>query len=1181
MELRLFGGLRVVAEPGAGEVVSEVDLGGPRQRFVLALLALESNRVVAADRLIDLLWPDAPEKKSSSLQAYVSNLRKALQPFAAAGVELLRRPPGYMLTIERSAVDVLRFEDLVVAGRAHADSGSTGAALAAFTEAIDLWTAPPLPELADEPVVVHAATRWHNLLGVALEALAELRLDAGEAQAALLLVERRIEEFPLRERLHGLAALGLYRTGRQTEALRLIDRTRQSLVEASGLDIGDALADLERRILAQDSALQLADARTSPPRSAELTTAIPTANPGANPSANAENDVGKTVLDGPLLIGRDAELEVLRAAMVSASAGRGGVVTVHGQPGVGKSALVERFTDLAAAQGCVIAWTRAPQGATAPPFWPLVQIETQLRDLGALPSDAAVIGDDAQPDAFLFAQRLASAFRRADRTVVVVLDDLQWADDDTLRVLTYLVADLRRTRVLMIVTAHPLSPDSSEDLTACTGELARQRVADIGLGELGRSDVGDWLAARVGRTVAADVAVALFERTGGNPLYVREVVELMARGSAISGDDASLRATLATVPPGLVAVVRRRVGQLPGATQQALTAASVLGASGEIAVLADVVGVGVDTALASLSAAEDAGLMSIDVAESTFRFAHGIVAQALAAEVTSARRADFHAAAARSLARRHPDDEHGALVAHHAVAGAVAGTAALAIDAATRAARFAIARGAFVDAAQQWSLVATMLERFRPDDRAERLDTLIATASSYERADQMREAQRWVIAALHLAREHADPAVIERAVSVLNHASIYPNQAYGETNSTLITLLTSCLELLPERTSARATVLSAIATELFHSEDTERRDRLGGEALAIARELGEPALLARMLHAQTFALSNAETVPARRVAALELTELARAHSLGDDVRLMAEHQIVMADYSLGDLVASRTRLASYIAMLERPVNPALRSQIGFFRALMESNTGRYAESDAHFESALELFRKGRPDEADAYRMGRMLTVGHDLGGIPEELFDVARADEVGAYGLAWRLYTAVILFDLNRRDQARERIPYGRGEVPERPDDYTRTFIDTAAALIAVETRDVQGAELLLRRLLPMSGRWAAGGSAALSLGLVDLTLARLVDVLGDRDQAESLFTVAVAGHERVGAPAWLARSLLYQGRFWIDTDRVVDGLAALERAGAIAAAYGLAPIAAQVAAQIAQASQVTGGSRP
>ena len=114
-----------------------------------------------------------------------------------------------------------------------------------------------------------------------------------------------------------------------------------------------------------------------------------------------------------------------------------------------------------------------------------------------------------------------------------------------------------------------------------------------------------------------------------------------------------------------------------------------------------------------------------------------------------------------------------------------------------------------------------------------------------------------------------------------------------------------------------------------------------------------------------------------------------------------------------------------------------------------------------------------------------------------------------------------------------------------------------------------------------MSGRWAAGGSAALSLGLVDLTLARLVDVLGDRDQAESLFAVAVAGHERVGAPAWLARSLLYQGRFWIDTDRVVDGLAALERAGAIAAAYGLAPIAAQVAAQIAQASQVTGGSRP
>src|SRR4051812_33792597 len=114
MELRLFGGLQLVADAEPGSSAPGIDLGGPRQQFVLALLATEANRVIGADRLIELLWPDAPEKKSSSLQAYVSNLRKALQSVPASRAELLRRANGYVLTIERADVDVLRFEDLVV-----------------------------------------------------------------------------------------------------------------------------------------------------------------------------------------------------------------------------------------------------------------------------------------------------------------------------------------------------------------------------------------------------------------------------------------------------------------------------------------------------------------------------------------------------------------------------------------------------------------------------------------------------------------------------------------------------------------------------------------------------------------------------------------------------------------------------------------------------------------------------------------------------------------------------------------------------------------------------------------------------------------------------------------------------------------------------------------------------------
>lgn len=1150
MDLRLFGGLRFLAADGSGD---EIDLGSPRQRLVLVLLAIEADRVVATDRLIELLWPAEHDKKLSSLQAYISNLRKAMNGRVSSRTQVVRQAPGYRLGIDRSAVDVLRFEDLVHAGRRSFEASQRADALATFIAALDLWTASPLPEFADESAVIHATARWHNLLGVALEGAAELLLDSGEEQAALLLLEQRIGEFPLRERLRSLAALGLYRAGRQTEALRLIDGTRQSLIESSGLDIGAELAELERRILAQDPTLQIR----------EKPAAVRWPHP---PTVES------------MLIGREAELAVLHRSLAAVTAGRGGVVTVTGPPGIGKSALVEHFADMVATTWPV-AWTRSPPEMVAPPFWPLVQIETQLREAGAVSNDGPVAGEASQPDPFLFAQRLAAVLRGAklqgaklrgaNGTAVVVIDDLQWADDDTLRVVAHLVGELRRTGILMVVTMHPLSASAGDAMLACASELARHRIADIGVSELTAADVGDWLTRHCGRRVPADIVSDLFARTGGNPLFVREVAELIAPGVApheVGGDD-ELRTTLTGVPPGLIAVVRRRVGHLPGAVQQMLTAAAVLGGSGDVSVLADVVGVTAEQALATLGIASATGLVSIDPLTNGYQFSHGVVSQALSVEVVDSRRADIHSAAARSLARRQPDDRHAALVAHHAAAGSVAGTSALAIDASTRAARFAEVRGASVDAAQHWRVVVSMLERFRPDDRAVRLDALIAAARAHERADQMSEAQQLVITALDLGRIDDDPALVERAVSVLNHVSIYPNQAYGEINTVLIALLAHCLQALPAAsTTARATVLSALATELFHSDDVEWRDRVSGEALAIARHAGAPAVLARVLHARTFALKAPTTTQARRAAAVELAELASSHSLGDDIRLMAQHHIVLADCSLGDLVASNDRMTSYLGMLDRPVNQALRSQIGFFRSLIGMMQGRYAESATHFEAAFDLFRRSRPTEAESYRLGRILTVGHDLGGIPEHCLDMARVDEVDGYRLAWTLYTSVILFELQRPEEARARLPYGAGTVPARPEDYTTVFIDTAAAIIAAETNDQLAAEQLLMRLEPMAGRWAAGGSAALSLGLVDLALARLYATIGDEQRAETWFASAVARHQRNATPSWLARSLLHQARFWLSTNGDATAAAAvLDRAATIASTFGLAPVAAQI----------------
>jgi tetratricopeptide (TPR) repeat protein len=304
--------------------------------------------------------------------------------------------------------------------------------------------------------------------------------------------------------------------------------------------------------------------------------------------------------------------------------------------------------------------------------------------------------------------------------------------------------------------------------------------------------------------------------------------------------------------------------------------------------------------------------------------------------------------------------------------------------------------------------------------------------------------------------------------------------------------------------------------------------------------------------------------------AAEMATAAERHRLGDDLILLAHLQIAMTDYGLGDFAAVEDRLPRCLGMLDRPVGQALRSQVSFFRALFEIQRGRYGAGVDHAAQAYEMFRRSRPAEAEVFRLAQLLMIGHDVGGLTDSLIDaVPTTPGPVGFALALQLYVAVILFDLGRRDDAIRRLPLRRGELPDRPLDYVTVFIDVAAAIAAVETDDVVAAGGLLERLRPWAGRWAAAGTAAGSLGLVDLTLARVHATLGHDKEATLWFTRAVEGHERVGAPAWLARSLLHQGRFRRQRGDDEAALASLERAAALADAFSLPVVARQVAAAL------------
>jgi len=228
-------------------------LGAPKQRAVLGVLLLRRNELVPTATLVDEIWGERPPASiAKTVQGYVWRLRRAL---GEAAIET--RPRGYLLRVERGALDSDRFEELRERGRALLDEGAAVEAAAALREALGLWRGPPLADFAYEPFARNEIGRLADLRLVALEQRLEADLALGRHAEVVPELEALVREHPLRETLRRLLMLALYRSGRQADALAAYQDARMTLVEEFGLDPGEALQRLEQEILRHDPALEL------------------------------------------------------------------------------------------------------------------------------------------------------------------------------------------------------------------------------------------------------------------------------------------------------------------------------------------------------------------------------------------------------------------------------------------------------------------------------------------------------------------------------------------------------------------------------------------------------------------------------------------------------------------------------------------------------------------------------------------------------------------------------------------------------------------------------------------------------------------------------------------------------------------------------------------------------------
>jgi DNA-binding SARP family transcriptional activator/tetratricopeptide (TPR) repeat protein len=673
---------------------SPAQLSRPKERAVLAALLVDADRVVAVPTLIDRVWGDeASTATLSSLHASVSRLRKACGPDT-----ILTEPPGYRLAADRREVDALVFVDLLTAARRSFAEGRVEDAGERVAAALALWRGEPYADVRTDFAEQEASRLW-DLRLAALELQGESDLLLGRDHELVERLPPLVAEHPLREGMRATLMTALYRVGRQAEALELYERTRERFAEELGVDPSPALQRLHRMLLRHDPALS----GPEPARPARPVAPRP-ASPAAEPAG---------------LIGRDAELEVLRAAWGRTLAGSPTTVLVSGEAGIGKTRLVEEVAAAAAADGADVAWGRCADGGGTGAYWPWAEALSTLagqRDREAVvaalagrgapaaallldrPADVAVQDDGpvgARQRLFDGVVAFLSALA-ADRPVLLALEDLHWADPETALLTEHVVLTIADARVLLVLTVRDpdeLGSTTGRDLAATVGRaLDAERLALTGLDvEDVRRFAGAQLAGEVGPTVAE----RLHRRTDGNPFFIAELVRLLAAERA-AGERADVG-----VPRTVQAVLERRFSHLHDEVRRILAAAAVLGRDVDVRLLATMLERRPLDLADAIDAATAAGVL-VATDAGRYRFSHALVQETLLAGLGPMRRAALHAQAAEAIEASNYDAPKrvAAEIARHLVAAGSVGDPGNLVRFSLVAADAALARAAYGEAEQ-------------------------------------------------------------------------------------------------------------------------------------------------------------------------------------------------------------------------------------------------------------------------------------------------------------------------------------------------------------------------------------------------------------------------------------------------------------------------------------------------
>ncbi|MEJ2890477.1 BTAD domain-containing putative transcriptional regulator [Actinomycetospora aeridis] len=1080
-----------------------LDLGGPRQRAVLALLVAANGAVVPTDRFVEDLWAgEPPPRATGALQAYVSHLRRVLEPDRAPrrpAQVLVSATPGYRLELPVEAVDAWHHVALVAAARRALDEGDPEGALTHLAAARSRWAGPPYAASADQPWAAAEVDRLVATRASAAEIAGAAAIAVGRPDDALADLEAVVRDDPLRERTAAVLARTLAAAGRQGDALAVVRATRERLVDELGVDPGADLRAAESAVLAGEAAPSAGPDRARGDTDVQRQRRHSADTSGA-PAASANGDFGRVEAanrtfaapGATTFLGRSDERARLHRAARATAGGRGAAVAwVEGAAGSGKSALLEQ---VATELGDGVLRAQCSEVDGAPPGW--AWRDLLARHTGSPPEAR---------DAFTLTGELASALRGAvrDGLAVLVVEDVHRADGETLQVLRHLVTSSTDP---VLVLASFRDDEVSEELARTLALLAGRTADRIALGGLDAASARTLLRRVVGRELPEGLWRALVERAAGHALFLGQLGRLVAS----EGVEVAARG----VPAGVRELIDRRVERLPARAVATLTRAAVLGRDTDVDLLLAVDalrgGLADDDLLDDLDTGVVAGLL-VEAPDTGLRFAHALIRDTFAERTPPLRRARLHLALLDVLERDHPDRIHA--LAHHAEVALSAATAPRALAHLARGARDAREAGAVDDAVRWWRAVlrAHDLGGGTPAGRVDAQGELVrALAASGDLVAARAERARAVAAAQGLG----DLALEARAWR-WDVTTLWSTRPSDEDNAAAIARLQELLALIDDR-ALRADLLLALAHEC-EPWNLEIGRPAAVEALALAREIGDPRLLCRALNVEylhTFAVPDPDH---HRRTGEEMLALAVRASLPEH-RALA-HLVLSAEaVGRGALDGARRHLDDAAAVATGGQLPVLLLSIALFEATLDHVRGRTDAARAAFDDlTARLAATGDPNGRviRVWSMTTLAVAAGDASSMLGELEEIAARDPAPV---------AVLLVHA-RLDAGQEQRARSGWPLPPLPREGTWLLETALQCLAAARLGDAEVLRRTRSDLAPWRGRLVHTVNGQLVLGPVDLVLARAAVAAGEPREVLAALDRVAALADRIGAPHWRAES--------------------------------------------------------